>query len=168
MALSYNLGYQESISVHPTRRQIFAGKPYSTFPNIWEWVPTSENESYRYYSTETFIDISCLRLFPITSTQGALKASRGKSFQSRWWKGWGREGGKLCMRGVTWVTWCVWGVRQWGMLPSSSDSQDTVLDTILETHPAIPSYSIGYTIPCFPILSYTFFHHSLAGHCAGH
>ena len=38
MALSYNLGYQESISVHPTRRQIFAGKPYSTFPNIWEWL----------------------------------------------------------------------------------------------------------------------------------
>ena len=36
MALSYNLGYQEIISVHPTRRQIFAGKPYST----------SENESY--------------------------------------------------------------------------------------------------------------------------
>ena len=28
MALSYNLAYQESISVHPTRRQIFAGKPY--------------------------------------------------------------------------------------------------------------------------------------------
>ena len=38
MALSYNLGYQESISVHPTRRPIFAGKPYSTFPNIWQWV----------------------------------------------------------------------------------------------------------------------------------
>ena len=38
MALSYNLGYQDSILVHPTRRQIFAGKPYSTFPNIWEWV----------------------------------------------------------------------------------------------------------------------------------
>ena len=38
MALSYNLGYQESILVHPTRRQIFAGKPYSTFPNIWQWV----------------------------------------------------------------------------------------------------------------------------------
>ena len=38
MALSYNLDYQESISVHPTRRQIFAGKPYSTFPNIREWV----------------------------------------------------------------------------------------------------------------------------------
>ena len=38
MALSYNLGYQESISVQPTRRQIFAGKPYSTFPNIWEWL----------------------------------------------------------------------------------------------------------------------------------
>ena len=27
MALSYNLGYQEIISVHRTRRQIFAGKP---------------------------------------------------------------------------------------------------------------------------------------------
>ena len=38
MTLSYNLAYQEIISVHPTRRQIFAGKPYSTFPNIWEWV----------------------------------------------------------------------------------------------------------------------------------
>ena len=38
MALSYNLGYQESISVHLTRRQIFAGKPYFTFWNIWEWV----------------------------------------------------------------------------------------------------------------------------------
>ena len=38
MALSYNLGYQEIISVHPTRRQIFAGKPYSNFPNIWEWL----------------------------------------------------------------------------------------------------------------------------------
>ena len=110
------------------------------------------------------VDISCLRLFPITSTQGALKASRGKSFQSRWWKGWGREGGKLCMRGVTWVTWCVWGVRPWGMFSSSSDRRDTVLDTILETHPTIPFY----TIQCFPLLSYTFFHNSLAGHCAGH
>ena len=31
MALSYNLGYQESISVHPTSRQL-------VFPNIWEWL----------------------------------------------------------------------------------------------------------------------------------
>ena len=38
MALSYNLGYQEIISVHPTRRQIFAGKTDSTFWNIWQWV----------------------------------------------------------------------------------------------------------------------------------
>ena len=38
MALSYNLGYQESISVHPTRHQNFAGKVYSNFPNIWEWL----------------------------------------------------------------------------------------------------------------------------------
>ena len=38
MALSYNLGYQESISVHLTRRQIFDGKPYSNFPNIWQWL----------------------------------------------------------------------------------------------------------------------------------
>ena len=43
MALSYNLGYQESISVHPTRRQNFAGKPYSTFPNISEWVILTSN-----------------------------------------------------------------------------------------------------------------------------
>ena len=31
MTLIYKLGYQESISVYPTRRQIFAGKPYD-FP----------------------------------------------------------------------------------------------------------------------------------------
>ena len=36
--LSYNLAYQEIISVHPTRRQIFAGKTDSTFWNIWQWV----------------------------------------------------------------------------------------------------------------------------------
>ena len=35
MALSYNLVYQEIISVHPSRRQIFAGLS-----------GTSENESY--------------------------------------------------------------------------------------------------------------------------
>ena len=38
MALSYNLAYQKIISVHPTRRQIFAGKTDSTFWNIWQWV----------------------------------------------------------------------------------------------------------------------------------
>ena len=38
MALSYNLGYQESIPVHPTRCQNFAAKVYSNFPNIWEWL----------------------------------------------------------------------------------------------------------------------------------
>ena len=38
MTLSYNLAYQEIILVHPTGRQIFAGKPYFTFWNIWEWV----------------------------------------------------------------------------------------------------------------------------------
>ena len=38
MTLSYNSAYQEIILAHPTRRQIFAGKPYSTFPNIWEWL----------------------------------------------------------------------------------------------------------------------------------
>ena len=38
MALSYNLAYQEIISVHYTRCQIFAGKTDSTFWNIWQWV----------------------------------------------------------------------------------------------------------------------------------
>ena len=38
MALSYNLAYQEIISVHPRRRQTFAGKTDSTFWNIWQWV----------------------------------------------------------------------------------------------------------------------------------
>ena len=39
MALSYNLGYQESISVHPTRRQNFLA-------NHTRISPTSENDSY--------------------------------------------------------------------------------------------------------------------------
>ena len=43
MALSYNLGYQESILVHPTRRPIFAG-------NHTRLSPTSENESYLHLS----------------------------------------------------------------------------------------------------------------------
>ena len=50
MALSYNLGYQESISVHPTRRQNFAGKPYSNFPNIWEWLILSLCHLSQYWS----------------------------------------------------------------------------------------------------------------------
>ena len=36
MTLSYNLAYQQTILVHPTRCQIFAGKPYSTFWNTWD------------------------------------------------------------------------------------------------------------------------------------
>ena len=47
MALSYNLGYQESISVHPTRRQNFAGKVYLNFPNIWEWLIYRNNDFLR-------------------------------------------------------------------------------------------------------------------------
>ena len=39
MALSYNFAYQEIISVHPTRRQIFAA-------NHTLLSGTSENESY--------------------------------------------------------------------------------------------------------------------------
>ena len=55
MALSYNLGYQESISVPPTSRQNFAGKVYSNFPNIWEWVvlyarDIHETSQYSLYS----------------------------------------------------------------------------------------------------------------------
>ena len=59
MAFSYSLGYQESISVHPTRRQIFAGKPDSTFPNIWEWLIS------RSFATQTFIKIWFLEIFKI-------------------------------------------------------------------------------------------------------
>ena len=51
MALSYNLGYQESISVHPTRRQIFAGKPYSNFPNILEWLISGMHKRHRKLAT---------------------------------------------------------------------------------------------------------------------
>ena len=35
-ASAVNYSYQEAILVHPTRRQIFAGKPDSTFHNIWD------------------------------------------------------------------------------------------------------------------------------------
>ena len=54
MALSYSLGYQESISVHPTRRQNFAGKPYSNFPNIWEWLVNSAKRSATSISDSIF------------------------------------------------------------------------------------------------------------------
>ena len=54
MALSYNLGYQESISVHPTRRQNFAGKVYSIFPNIWEWVIQCKHSLI---NTQTYVKV---------------------------------------------------------------------------------------------------------------
>ena len=38
MTLSYHLGYLETILVHPTRRQSFAGKTDSTFYNIRDLV----------------------------------------------------------------------------------------------------------------------------------
>ena len=75
MALSYNLGYQESISVHPTRRQIFAGKPYSTFPNIWEWLIS------RFFPI--FIDG-----YSIPETSGLPKISNNTQYfglPSSWW-----------------------------------------------------------------------------------
>ena len=37
-ALSVNLSYLETILVHPTRRQSFAGKLHSTLRNIWDFV----------------------------------------------------------------------------------------------------------------------------------
>ena len=57
MALSYNLAYQEIISVNPTRRQIFAGKSDSTFWNILQWVISnglaSESWSRFHFVTST-------------------------------------------------------------------------------------------------------------------
>ena len=38
MTLSYHLGYLETILVHLTRRQGFAGKTDLTFFNIWDLV----------------------------------------------------------------------------------------------------------------------------------
>ena len=35
-ASAVNFSYQETILVHPTRRQIFAGKPDSAVYNIWD------------------------------------------------------------------------------------------------------------------------------------
>ena len=46
MTLSYHLGCVETIFVHPTRRQNYAGKLHSTFYNIWDlvnaWILSSE------------------------------------------------------------------------------------------------------------------------------
>ena len=64
MALSYNLGYQESISVHPTRRQNFAGIVYSNFPNIWEWLVCE------YYAKKSFSMI--IMLLPFYQSDTAL------------------------------------------------------------------------------------------------
>ena len=44
MTLSYHLGYLETILVHPTRRQSFAGKSDSTFYNIWDLVVIGYDE----------------------------------------------------------------------------------------------------------------------------
>ena len=55
MTLSYKLAYQETILVHPTRRQIFAGKPDSAVYNIWDlliyglqWSPILSNSNWNW------------------------------------------------------------------------------------------------------------------------
>ena len=63
MALSYDLGYQESISVHPTRRQIFAGKPYSTFPNMWQWLIYWKNQWWLNQPTDRQGEYKAIGLF---------------------------------------------------------------------------------------------------------
>ena len=86
MALSYNLGYQESISVHPTRRQIFAGKPDSTFPNIWELLIYPECQYFSIAeSTISLLHIglgACLwhkRCASIPSLGSSRQSSAGRS-----------------------------------------------------------------------------------------
>ena len=49
--------YAALISVHPTKRQIFAGKRDSTFWNIWEWVISSPKLDFNIEE-----DDGCLRL----------------------------------------------------------------------------------------------------------
>ena len=71
MALSYNLGYQESISVHPTRRQNFAGKVYSIFPNIWEWVVSSRkwnnlHSALKYWRPKKYSEEPHVKFWPFT------------------------------------------------------------------------------------------------------
>ena len=56
MTLSYKLAYQEIILVRPTRRQMFAGKPYSTFWNILDLIvysPLCANMPYALKLSET-------------------------------------------------------------------------------------------------------------------
>ena len=83
MALGYNSGYQESISVHPTRRQIFAGKPYSTFPNIWEWLMLTNHWSQFHQPPKYRQCRQILKSFPPVS-----RAWPG----GRWWR-WGKWNG---------------------------------------------------------------------------
>ena len=63
MALIYNLGYQESISVHPTRCQNFAGKPYSNFPNIWEWLISQTRPIPRSHDGDKKCDLETKKRF---------------------------------------------------------------------------------------------------------
>ena len=90
MALSYNLGYQESISVHPTRRHNFAGKVYSIFPNIWEWVIANNILSPYFQSThQDHVDIrSQIQLHSRQDHGGTTRIinliSKGVALKVRW------------------------------------------------------------------------------------
>ena len=50
MTLTYHLSYLETILVHPTRRQSFAGKLHSTFRNIWAFVVFRPNDAVQKYT----------------------------------------------------------------------------------------------------------------------
>ena len=85
MALSYNLAYQEIISVHPTRRQIFAGKTDSTFWNIWQWVvyrPLYQYSSYNLCRSHgvIFEKLAIAELEEVIDFTGCLKPCHYKKY----------------------------------------------------------------------------------------
>ena len=79
MALSYNLAYQEIISVHPTKRQIFAGKSDSAFWNIWEWVIMKTGANFSLSKTK-YYEFAILH----ASSLQPLEGSRGKRCIKKW------------------------------------------------------------------------------------
>ena len=79
MTLSYNLAYQEIISVHPTKRQIFAGKSDSAFWNIWEWVIMKTGANFSLSKTK-YYEFAILH----ASSLQPLEGSRGKRCIKKW------------------------------------------------------------------------------------
>ena len=119
-----HLGYLETILVHPTRRQSFAGKSDSTFYNIWDlviwWIEYKKVSSPVWPSSIRWCPHQASQAGQIqgltaSPTQGP-KVSRSKGLCWRSTRGEDEGQGLLLGSWAGWSLGCYWTGLRWGSI----------------------------------------------------